>query len=111
MCYLLLVCVDFNHPGSGILTIRVYRLISAVDGNLPNKPCQTCKNSFHASCLYEVRVFYSPRGPIVVQLTAVVSHTVVQEQSLVELPPLSFKYYQIGPGPRQNLATRRYLYL
>jgi len=31
------------------------RVISATDGNLPNKPCQTCKNSFHASCLYEVR--------------------------------------------------------
>ncbi|KAF9652581.1 hypothetical protein BDM02DRAFT_3088924 [Thelephora ganbajun] len=30
-----------------------YSLISATDGNLPNKPCQTCKNSFHASCLYE----------------------------------------------------------
>jgi len=30
-----------------------YSLISAADGNLPNKPCQTCKNSFHASCLYE----------------------------------------------------------
>lgn len=39
-----------------MLTMRTHRLISATDGNLPNKPCQTCKNSFHASCLYEVRV-------------------------------------------------------
>ena len=48
----------FCHPTSWLLTMRIRRLISAIDGNLPNKPCQTCKNSFHASCLYEVRVLF-----------------------------------------------------
>jgi hypothetical protein len=54
MCYLLLVSADFVTPDQGF-SMSICRLISATDGNLPNKPCQTCKNSFHASCLYEVR--------------------------------------------------------
>lgn len=55
MCYLLLVSDNSVIPDQGFL-VRICRLISAMDGNLPNKPCKTCKNSFHASCLYEVRV-------------------------------------------------------
>lgn len=26
-----------------------------MDGSLPKKPCKTCKNRFHAGCLYKVR--------------------------------------------------------
>ena len=29
-------------------------IISAMDGTLPRKPCRTCKNRFHAGCLYKV---------------------------------------------------------
>ena len=29
-------------------------IISLSDGSLPRKPCKTCKNLFHASCLYKV---------------------------------------------------------
>ena len=83
----------FFRSGSGSFIIRIYRLISAADGNLPNKPCQTCKNSFHASCLYEVRVYSCLLPPVSIQLMVVASHTVVQEQSLVELSPLSFEHY------------------
>ncbi|OCH91295.1 hypothetical protein OBBRIDRAFT_887096 [Obba rivulosa] len=30
-----------------------YSIISAMDGSLPKKPCKTCKNRFHAGCLYK----------------------------------------------------------
>ncbi|PCH44774.1 hypothetical protein WOLCODRAFT_145160 [Wolfiporia cocos MD-104 SS10] len=29
-----------------------YSIVSATDGSLPRKPCKTCKNRFHAGCLY-----------------------------------------------------------
>ena len=32
-----------------------FRIISVMDGSLPKKPCKTCKNRFHAGCLYKVR--------------------------------------------------------
>ena len=35
-----------------------YRIISVMDGSLPKKPCKTCKNRFHAACLYKVRLCY-----------------------------------------------------
>ncbi|KAH8826836.1 hypothetical protein DL96DRAFT_1604472 [Flagelloscypha sp. PMI_526] len=30
-----------------------YSIISVMDGQLPKKPCKTCKNRFHSSCLYK----------------------------------------------------------
>jgi len=30
-----------------------YSIISLSDGSLPRKPCKTCKNRFHAACLYK----------------------------------------------------------
>ncbi|KAF8198654.1 hypothetical protein BJ912DRAFT_1055525 [Pholiota molesta] len=30
-----------------------YSIISVMDGTLPKKPCKTCKNRFHAGCLYK----------------------------------------------------------
>ncbi|THV07136.1 hypothetical protein K435DRAFT_710473 [Dendrothele bispora CBS 962.96] len=30
-----------------------YSIISVMDGTLPKKPCKTCKNRFHAACLYK----------------------------------------------------------
>lgn len=33
-----------------------YSIISMSEGTLPKKPCRTCKNRFHSSCLYKVRV-------------------------------------------------------
>ncbi|PPQ64462.1 hypothetical protein CVT24_008472 [Panaeolus cyanescens] len=30
-----------------------YSVISVTDGSLPKKPCKTCKNRFHAACLYK----------------------------------------------------------
>ncbi|PIL27721.1 hypothetical protein GSI_10874 [Ganoderma sinense ZZ0214-1] len=32
-----------------------YSIVNASDGSLPRKPCKTCKNRFHAACLYKVR--------------------------------------------------------
>ena len=34
------------------------RIISVMDGSLPKKPCKTCKNRFHAGCLYKVCLFF-----------------------------------------------------
>ena len=36
-----------------------FRIISVMDGSLPKKPCKTCKNRFHAGCLYKVRLPFS----------------------------------------------------
>lgn len=33
--------------------MMVYRMISAMDGSLAKKPCKTCRNRFHAGCLYK----------------------------------------------------------
>ncbi|KAH9959432.1 hypothetical protein BC827DRAFT_504162 [Russula dissimulans] len=30
-----------------------YSIINVTDGSLPKKPCKTCKNRFHAACLYK----------------------------------------------------------
>ncbi|KAI0747035.1 hypothetical protein C8Q80DRAFT_1178930 [Daedaleopsis nitida] len=30
-----------------------YSVVNATDGSLPKKPCKTCKNRFHAACLYK----------------------------------------------------------
>ncbi|KAK2461029.1 hypothetical protein APHAL10511_006970 [Amanita phalloides] len=30
-----------------------YSIISPMDGSLPKKPCKTCRNRFHAGCLYK----------------------------------------------------------
>ncbi|KAG7097872.1 hypothetical protein E1B28_005184 [Marasmius oreades] len=30
-----------------------YSIISVMDGSLPKKPCRTCKNRFHAGCLFK----------------------------------------------------------
>ncbi|KAH7921570.1 hypothetical protein BV22DRAFT_1096259 [Leucogyrophana mollusca] len=30
-----------------------YSIISVMDGSLPQKPCKTCRNRFHAGCLYK----------------------------------------------------------
>jgi hypothetical protein len=39
---------------SGFALMLVDRIIEVTDGTLPKKPCRTCKNRFHASCLYKV---------------------------------------------------------
>ena len=35
-------------------------IISVTDGSLPRKACKTCKNRFHASCLYKVCTIVTP---------------------------------------------------
>lgn len=59
-------------------------MISAMDGSLPKKPCKTCKNKFHAGCLYKVRplhlhslLFYSNSILAVVQFEPLVQLPVV----------------------------------
>lgn len=56
MRYLLLV-------SSGLLFSNCcelfYSIISVTDLSLPTKPCRTCKNRFHSSCLYRVRFLCS----------------------------------------------------
>ena len=38
-----------------VLRIFFVSIVNASDGSLPRKPCKTCKNRFHAACLYKVR--------------------------------------------------------
>ena len=58
-------------------------MISAMDGSLPKKPCRTCKNKFHAGCLYKVSRSASFR--IVIMLTFVI---VVQYEPFIKLSTL-----------------------
>lgn len=46
------VCLQI---GRALRTIFFPRIVNASDGSLPRKPCKTCKNRFHAACLYKVR--------------------------------------------------------
>ncbi|KAL0570451.1 hypothetical protein V5O48_011508 [Marasmius crinis-equi] len=39
-----------------------YSIISVMDGSLPKKKCKTCKNGFHAGCLFKV-VSQAPNSP------------------------------------------------
>lgn len=32
-----------------------YSIVSVTDRSLPSKQCRTCKNKYHASCLYKVK--------------------------------------------------------
>ena len=61
----------------------LHRIISPLDNSIPNKPCRTCKNRFHAACLYKVR---SPAFSLAE--SASISDTVVQDKSHLELSPL-----------------------
>jgi hypothetical protein len=40
-----------------ISRVRSCSIISVMDASLPQKPCKTCKNRFHASCLYKASSF------------------------------------------------------
>ncbi|KAI5996508.1 hypothetical protein F5J12DRAFT_785457 [Pisolithus orientalis] len=42
-----------------------YSIISVMDASLPQKPCRTCKNRFHASCLYKHLILQNLHAPIV----------------------------------------------
>lgn len=55
MRYLLLVSVLRDGCCPVLIHGWRYSIISAMDGSLPRKPCRTCKNRFHAGCLYKVR--------------------------------------------------------
>ena len=47
------VCITFSSARAGELT-PTQSIIGLTDGSLPRKACKTCKNRFHASCLYKV---------------------------------------------------------
>ena len=55
------ICHSYSttRPGLSALLICVcsHRIISVMDATLPQKPCKTCKNRFHASCLYKASLF------------------------------------------------------
>ena len=55
MCHLLFVRT-FLCRSFGLVIDRDVEcsIISVMDGSLPKKPCKTCKNRFHAACLYKV---------------------------------------------------------
>ena len=57
-----------------------------MDGSFPKKPCRTCKNRFHAGCLYKVRlsVFFGKF------LNRHYLFLVVQFKSFIELSFMSF---------------------
>ena len=65
MCDLLLVRVVLNAPLSEFLT-TVRSIVNPTDGSLPRKPCKTCKNRFHAACLYKVRDHPTDVGELLV---------------------------------------------
>lgn len=46
---------NLNLHFSGVEDCTIcYSIISAQDRSIPTKQCRTCKNKFHASCLYKV---------------------------------------------------------
>ena len=58
ICYSYVSVVGVGHSSN--INVVATSMISAMDGSLPKKPCRTCKNKFHAGCLYKVsalRVF------------------------------------------------------
>ena len=61
------------------------RIISVMDGSLPKKPCKTCKNRFHAGCLYKVCLFF-----FFLSRHATTFSAVVQLESFLELSFMSF---------------------
>lgn len=58
-----------------------------MDGSLPRKPCRTCKNRFHAGCLYKVR-----GAPVLCFINSFFV-SVVQHQPFFQLSFMSFGYY------------------
>lgn len=76
MCHLLLVRPSYTL--SHILADRSSSLtdsiINATDFTLPKKPCRTCKNRFHAGCLYKVRPQCQLSWYHILTLSAVVQH-------------------------------------
>jgi hypothetical protein len=81
ICYSYVITLSPIHH---ILTCASYSIISVTDLQLPTKPCKTCKNRFHASCLYKVRVFVQEIG------RHMTSFLVVQIEQFFELSSLSF---------------------
>lgn len=51
---MLFVCVSLCLRAKGHSLTLLSSIISVMDGSLPKKPCKTCKNKFHAGCLYKV---------------------------------------------------------
>lgn len=64
-------------------------IISVMDGSLPRKPCRTCKNRFHAGCLFKVEasVFFSR-----LSCPSDFCDLVVQFESFFQLSVVSFRY-------------------
>lgn len=82
ICYSWVMCALFSLHGC--LYVRC-RMISAMDGSLAKKPCKTCRNRFHAGCLYKVRL-----GFLEFEEVAHVLYLVVRFQPFVELPLVPF---------------------
>lgn len=61
--------------------------MNATDSTLPRKPCRTCKNRFHAACLYKVR--FSRLCDVGFMRVLLNVRVVVQHEPFVELPALS----------------------
>lgn len=55
MRHLLLVSLSPCQLKEGTFSVAdlTFSIISLTDRTLPTKPCRTCKNRFHASCLYK----------------------------------------------------------
>ena len=61
-CAICYSCVSFacamtdgNAADVSMPSLCLHSVVNATDGSLPRKPCKTCKNRFHAACLYKVR--------------------------------------------------------
>ena len=65
------------------------RIVNATDGSLPRKPCKTCKNRFHAACLYKVRP--NPVLLIISGTPRLTWDAVVQHEPFIKLPAVPFR--------------------
>ena len=78
-----------------------------MDGSLPKKPCKTCKNKFHAGCLFKVSYFfYASPLSITGHIANRVRCSVVQLEPLIKLPTLSIRDYSVV-GQLRNAGVPR----
>lgn len=87
-------------------------IISVMDGTLPKKPCKTCKNRFHAGCLYKVRSLAQTSLYFIVNLIQQTysGSTAVIRQAVLCVARISSDLYQLGIGATLlTLQLDRYL--
>lgn len=91
-CAICYSCVQF--PVSTVTKVwlaSLFSVISVTDGSLPKKPCKTCKNRFHAGCLFKVSIYFVRTGCIVTDPSNSGS-TVAIRQAALSAAQTSFRW-------------------